>query len=340
MIVDPIEANVHLLLRAAPVSIGEVLDIRKLHMLAELDRLGTLAAVARSLQLTAPGVSMQLAALEREVRLKLTERHGRTVSLTPAGRLLAQHAHGIVERLSLAETEAAALRDGAAGTYRVAAFPAAARTIVADAWRTILDNPDLGLRLELTELEPPDSLPAIARGEVELAITHGYSNVPAQDATDLVVTRLATENVYLAIRATGGPDAGDVGSAINDAPGAPVDLGSFARHPWVVPHRRWSCYEMVRRACGLAGFEPRAVAEATDFAVILSLVAAGAGVALVPELAIATLPAGVALHLLVAPVHRHDFVVTRPSTDADPGIRRLRKLFVASANRLAPPAQR
>ena len=167
--------------------------------------------------------------------------------------------------------------------------------------------------------------------------------MPAQDPTDLVVTRLATENVYLAIRATGGPDAGDAGNSINAAqatPGEPVDLGAFAGHPWVVPHRRWSCCEMVRRACGLAGFEPRAVAEATDFAVILSLVGACAGVALVPELAIATLPAGVALHPLVAPVHRHDFVVTRPSADADPGIRRLRELLFASADRLAPAAHR
>jgi DNA-binding transcriptional LysR family regulator len=103
-------------------------------MLAELDRLGTIAAVAEHLGQIAPGVSMQLAALEREVGVTLTEKSGRNVRLIPAGRLLAQHGMDIVERLTLAEMEVSALCDGAAGTYRVAAFPSAARTIVAATW--------------------------------------------------------------------------------------------------------------------------------------------------------------------------------------------------------------
>ena len=47
---------------------------------------------------------------------------------------------------------------------------------------------------------------------------------------------------------------------------------------------------MIQRACARAGFVPRVVARATDFAVLLSLVAAGAGVTLVPELAARNLP--------------------------------------------------
>ena len=45
-----------------------------------------------------------------------------------------------------------------------------------------------------------------------------------------------------------------------------------------------SCAEMIQRACARAGFVPRVVARATDFAVLLSLVAAGAGLTLVPDL--------------------------------------------------------
>ncbi|MET0884996.1 MAG: LysR family transcriptional regulator, partial [Mycetocola sp.] len=67
-----------------------MLDIRKLNMLAELDRLGTIAAVAKSLNLTAPGISMQLSTLEREIGVALTERQGRRVVVTPAGQLLAR----------------------------------------------------------------------------------------------------------------------------------------------------------------------------------------------------------------------------------------------------------
>ena len=290
-------------------------------MLAELERLGTIAAVARELHLTAPGVSMQIASLEREVRLKLTQRQGRNVTLTPAGHLLARHGHDIVDMLALAERESGALRDGAAGTYRVAAFPSAARTIVADTWANLLRNPDIGLRLELLENEPDDAVAALHRGDVDLALTHAYSNTPAQTAGELVATRIGVEDVWLAVHR----DDQNVGDST-----AVADLSDYAQRDWVVPHRQSFCFEMVRRACGLAGFEPRTVAEATDFSVILSLVSAGAGVALVPQLTIATLPHGVVLLPLAAPVHRHLFVVTRPSTATDPGIVRLTDLFRSS----------
>jgi DNA-binding transcriptional LysR family regulator len=298
-------------------------------MLAELDRLGTVAAVAAHLHLTAPGVSMQLAALEREVGIPLTERRGRTISLTPAGRMLAQHGNTVTDLLSLAELEVAAIRDGSVGTYRIGAFPSIARTVVADAWRVVRETPGLGLQLELLELEPKDSLPALAAGEVELVLTHAYSNMTDVAGAGFEATRIASEPVWLAVR--------DDDPAITDggAPAdGPVDLRDFAGHDWVVPHKQWTCYEMTERACGLAGFTPRSVAEATDFAVILALVGAGAGVALVPELTIAALPDGVRLLPLRDPVVRHDYVVTRASSAADAGIQRLREVLAASAARL------
>ncbi len=54
---------------------------------------------------------------------------------------------------------------------------------------------------------------------------------------------------------------------------------------------------MIQRACAGAGFATRAVARATDFAVLLSLVSAGAGVTLVPALAARALPSSSLSHL-------------------------------------------
>ncbi|MGO4104647.1 LysR family transcriptional regulator [Leifsonia sp. YAF41] len=301
----------------------DVLDLRKLRMLAELERLGTIAAVAQTLHLTAPGVSMQLAALEREVGLSLTERNGRRLTLTPAGRLLASHGRSLVEMLSLAEMEVIALQEGSAGTYRVAAFPSIARSIVADTWAILRENPELGVRIELIEMEPEDSLPALAAGEVDIALSHSYSNLPATLSPNLVTAPLASETVWLASRA----DPSDPSD---------VELAGYATADWVVPHRNWSCYEMVQRACGLAGFTPRIVAEATDFSVILALVAAGAGVALVPQLTVGQLPAGVTLRSLTVPVVRYDTVVTRQATAADLGAQRILALLADSAGRLVP----
>lgn len=301
-----------------------MLDVRKLGMLAELDRSGTITAAAEVIGLSAPAVSMQLAALEKQLGLALTERRGRRVVLTPAGRLLARHGHDIVDMVTVAEMEATALRDGAAGTYRLAAFPTAVRTFVADVLAALRQAPDTGLTVRLAELEPQEAVPAVAAGDVELAVTHTYSNMPDAASPTLVARPLATEPLYLATLADDPLAAG---------PPRALDLAAFAHHDWIMSDRRWTCFEMVRRACGLAGFDPRTVAEVTDYGGQLALVAAGVGVALVPRLAVPPVPAGVRLHPLATPVWRHLFVVTRRASEHDLGLARLRDLLAQAAAR-------
>jgi DNA-binding transcriptional LysR family regulator len=320
---------VHLLFMGSWLRSADMLDVRKLGMLAELDRSGTITATAEVLGLSPPAVSMQLAALEKQLGLALTERHGRRVVLTPAGRLLARHGHDIVEMVTVAELEATALREGAAGTYRLAAFPTAVRTFVADVLRELHEAPDTGLAVRLAELEPQEAVPAVAAGDVELAVTHAYSNIPDAASPTLVARPLATEPLYLATRADDPLVAG---------PSRPRDLAAFAHHNWIVSDRRWTCFEMVRRACGLAGFDPRTVAEVTDYGGQLALVAAGVGVALVPGLAVPPVPAGVRLHALATPVWRHLFTVTRRASAHDPGLARLQDRLADAAARVVADA--
>jgi DNA-binding transcriptional LysR family regulator len=312
-------------------------------MLAELDRLGTIAAVAASLHLTGPAISMQLAALERELGVQLTEKRGRRLALTPAGTLLAEHGRSIAGLLSLAEIDVRSLKEGVAGHYRVAAFPSAARAIVAALWRRLLGSDELGITIELVEMEPDAALPALAAGEVDVAIAHAYSNLPEQGSVELIAEAIAREPVWLAQRAQGAvviasasAGAGAGGGA--QATGSTVELADFAHADWLIPHAAWSwsCAEMVQRACGLAGFEPRAVAVASDFSVLLALVDAGAGVALVPQLTVAHRPAGVSLHPLAAPVYRTDFVVSRANSAADAGLATLRRMIGECAAELLP----
>lgn len=299
-----------------------MMDARKLLMLAELDRLGTIAAVARSLHLTAPGVSMQLAALERELGVELTERQGRRVALTAAGAVLAEHARQIGDLMSVAEMEVSALREGSTGRYRVAAFPTIARSLVAAAWGRLMaagggsGDGSPGIRLSLIELEPTDSLPALAGGDVDLAVAHSYSNVPSIDRPGIVTAPLLTEPVYLAVRELDSPSARGSTESV-------ADLRQYGNADWIVPGREFTCHEMVQRACGRAGFQPQVVAEATDFSVQLAFVAAGAGVALIPQLGSVDVPRGVRLFGLAEPVSRYDYLATRASSAADAGLARL-----------------
>ncbi|HWI71918.1 MAG TPA: LysR family transcriptional regulator, partial [Baekduia sp.] len=80
-----------------------MLDPRRLRLLVELESLGTVRAVAAAASLSPSAVSQQLAALETESGAALLERHGRSVTLTPAGRALAAHAVDILDRIGAAE---------------------------------------------------------------------------------------------------------------------------------------------------------------------------------------------------------------------------------------------
>jgi DNA-binding transcriptional LysR family regulator len=301
-------------------------------MLSELHRLGTITAVANQLHLTAPAVSMQLAALEREVGLALTERQGRRVVLTPAGEVLAHHGHDIADLVSIAEMEVQTLRQGESGTYRIAAFPTAARSYVTDTWREVRDGTHVGPALRLTELEPDAAIDALVRGDVDLAVTHTYSNVPQLPSQGLFATPLATEEVVLATAAGSMPTTTRSGAA---------RLAEQAHSDWVLPHDGFACAEMVKRACGAAGFQPSIVAQATDFSVQLQLVAAGIGVALVPRLAARALPEGLQLRSVHPAVERHHFALARRSARSDAGIRRIVELLKQNALAVldqSPPA--
>ena len=154
-----------------------MLDVRRLRVLHAVAGYGSVTAAAAALGYSAPAVSQQLAALEREVGMILTERAGRGVSLTPAALILVAHTDVLLARLDAAEADLAALRDQIAGRVALAAFPSAAASLVPAAWAALADSAPQ-VRLDLTEMEPEESLPAVLRGETDVAVAHEYDLLP------------------------------------------------------------------------------------------------------------------------------------------------------------------
>lgn len=263
-------------------------------------------------------MSQQLAALEREAGVRLLERRGRRLALTPAGELLVTHAEVILGDLAAAEADLAALRGGPAGAVRVAAFPSAARTLLPYVWRRA------GPALRMVEQEPEVSVEALRRGEVDVAVAHAYTLLPRVVPDTLRRYPLLGDAVLLALPVP-------VADRHGLAEGAPARLDGFAAEPWLVPNTGVSCYEMIQRACGAAGFVPTVVAQATDFSVLAALVAAGAGVALVPRMALPADTRGLSLHPLARPVTREVFALTPAGATRHPDIRRTVDLLVTAA---------
>lgn len=81
------------------------METRRLHLLLELSRLGSMRAVAEAHNLTTSTVSQQLAALTAETGTALIEPDGRRVRLTPAGQRLADHAVTILAAVDAARLD-------------------------------------------------------------------------------------------------------------------------------------------------------------------------------------------------------------------------------------------
>jgi DNA-binding transcriptional LysR family regulator len=254
-----------------------MIEVRRLRLLLELSRRGTVTAVADALAYTPSAVSQQLAALEREAGVPLLERTGRRVALTPAGAVLAGYAESVLAVLEEASAALAATRDSLAGPLRIGAFPTAARTILPSALVT-LGRKHPALELMVTELDPVAVPDAVRSGALDVALTSVYDYVPSQPDAAVDTEPLLEEPVYL---------------ATTDR--ARTSIVDWRDAQWIAGSPDTQCHTMLVRACQACGFTPRIRHYADDFATVLALVAAGQGVSLIPQLGVTNAPSGVTL---------------------------------------------
>jgi len=277
-----------------------MIDVRRLRLLLELTRRGTITAVADAMAYTPSAVSQQLAALEREAGVPLLERTGRKVALTPAGTVLAGYAESVFAVLEEASAALAATRDSLTGPLRIGAFPSAARVILPPALVTLgHDHPSL--ELMVTELDPVNVPDALHAGTLDVALTFVYDYVPAQPDPALETEALLDEAVYLA---TADP--------------ARTSIENCHDAPWIAGSPGTLCHTLVLRACQACGFTPRIRHHADDFGTVLALVAAGQGVSLIPQLGVLDAPPEVTLTPLAS--RRRTSIACRRGTRGHPAI--------------------
>jgi DNA-binding transcriptional LysR family regulator len=293
-----------------------LLDVRRLRLLRDLAVHGTVAATAEALHLTGPAVSQQLAALEKEAGVPLLTKQGRTLQFTAAGRLLVEHAEVILGGLAAAEADLQGLRGGGRGLVRLAAFPSAARVLLPKVWRQLAQDPDRLLELRITEHEPDAAIEALRHREADIAVVHAYSLLPRDLPPGCEQHHLLDDPVLLALSPR-------LAAEHRLEPGRSASLARFADENWLMPGRETSCHELTTRACGAAGFVPRAIAFASDFSVITALVAADAGVALVPSMALPADTHGLSLHPLTQPVTRTVSALTAAGDARQPHLSRV-----------------
>ena len=262
-----------------------MLNVTRLNVLKEVAYHGSFSAAAEALSYTQSAVSQQIATLEAETGMALLERHPRGVTLTAAGQALVGHAEGILARLETAEAALSAIAGLRGGRLRMASFSTAGATLMPLAIATFRASyPDVELTLE--EGEPEEIVPRLRAGELDLALLFEFGE-EIRLQRDMTRVDLLEDPMFLAL-----PKEHRLSGRKK------IRLEDLARDAWVQTSSASPCARHVVRSCHAAGFEPNVAFESDDYQTVQGLVAAGVGVALIPELALSVVREDIVIRAL------------------------------------------
>lgn len=254
-----------------------MVELKHLRIFKEVAERGSFSAAAEALNYTQPAVSQQIASLERATGAKLVDRMARGIRLTDAGRALLRHAEAVLARLAEAEAELESIGAMRSGRVRLVSFPTGGSSLIPPATAAFHDRYP-GVELILSVAEPAEALDQLRSGDVDIALLLESGFEPDSRDDGLERIQLLDDPMFLALPR-------DHALARRHR----VKLSALCNETWMhgSSHER-ACPDsaVFLRACHAAGFEPRVALENDDYAAIQGFVAAGVGLALIPQLAL------------------------------------------------------
>lgn len=282
-----------------------MIDPRRLQVLLAVATHGSVGGAAAALHLTPPAVSQQLLALERETGVGLIDRSGRRVSLTAAGRVLAQHGERVAAQLREAERDLATLTGQVSGPVRLSAFQSVMRHLVGPALRQLADEHP-SIRPSVTEMYGDAAIAALHRGDLEIVLTE-YDAEGGPSVEPGLGLRGLMFDPYILVTPQ------DWALTVT----SPADL---ADRPWVAGPPGTACDQAFRRLFADTCVASKPTDVCVEFPSVLELVASGRGASLVPQMALTS-----------AAVQTHVF--------PELGGRRIAALYLSGAAQPTPATQ-
>ncbi|WP_165063771.1 LysR family transcriptional regulator [Marisediminicola senii] len=246
------------------------MDVRRLELLRELSERGSITAVARATQRTASAVSQQLKVLEREAGVPLTERSGRGVILTGAGRALARTATDVAVALERADALWENFKHAPQGEVTLTTFPTAGQMLLPGLLTVVDELP--GLTLICSDQDPllPDFADLTPNFDIVVADSPG--TLPSWRERGLAVVPLMQEPMDVGL-----PEGHRLAKKNTLHASDLVDevwLGTPDGYP----------YDRILREIEVTNGSPARIGQRfLDNGIIEALVAAGHGIAVLPR---------------------------------------------------------
>lgn len=251
------------------------MDMRALRYFAAVAETGHMTRAAEQLGIQQPPLSQQIKALERELGMLLFRRHPRGVALTDAGRTFRVEALRMLQDMASMKQRMARVAQGQEGTLTVGfTSSAAAHRFMPEALRAFRrSHPRVALQLR--ENNAAELTARLAAGELHC----GLLRVPVAQPEGLVFETLLREPVRVAM-----PSDHPHALAHRATPDLPMSLVQLCAEDLILVRRPGApgLYANLIALCHAQGLQPRIVAEVDRMMTNLNLVAAGAGVSVVP----------------------------------------------------------
>lgn len=246
------------------------MDIRRLELLRELADRGSVTAVARATRRTPSAVSQQLKVLEREAGVPLTERSGRGIVLTSAGRALARTAADVATAIERAEALWEDFRSAPRGEVTLTIFPTGGEMLLPGLLTEIDRMP--GLTLICRDLDGLLSEVMDLTADFDIVLADSPNVLPSWTERGITVVPLMREPLDVAMR-----EGHPLGAKRELTPRDLID------ETWIgVPEKL--PFDRILRGIEAANASPARVAQRiADNGIVESLVAAGHGIAILPR---------------------------------------------------------
>jgi DNA-binding transcriptional LysR family regulator len=270
---------------------------------------------ARQLHISQPALTAQIQKLEAELGVQLLERNKRSVKLSEAGKLFLLDATALLEQARLATERVQKAANGEIGRIRVGFVSSAALEIVP------------GIALAFRKHRPQVSLDLInlqtasqVEGLLGRTIDVGFVRLPLMHE-QLDVTAIHREEFVIAL-----PREHRLARTRQ------LSLAKLSEEPFIAYGRRWApgFFDAVIQMCMHQGFSPNIVQETGEMYTAIAMVAAGAGVAILPKSVAAAQPRGIVSKPLPKSVGFSEIAIAARKDDNSPLI----KEFVATARRV------
>lgn len=253
-----------------------MLDARRLQLLLDVARAGSLTAAATRLSYTTSAISQQIAKLESEAGQPLLERHARGIRLTEAGTALARRAEKIEIQLQAARSELDDIAGLRSGTVRLGTFPTVGASLLPQVVKLYkARHPAVALTVRSSRFAALRAM--LDTREVELSLLWDYEWAPVDDP-ELEIRELVVDPPTLVV-------------SVNHrfAHRESIDMAELGDEQWITREDQHPVGAALERACQAAGFTPSVAFAANDYQEAQAMVAVDLGVSMAPRLALSNL---------------------------------------------------